>query len=622
MLWIAHLFGQDVNMQRVDSLRSELNTTNDDSLKVTLNRTISKAFGRTQYDSAVHYALRSIHWAEEIENVKLLGSVYNNYGNLLYYEGDYFGAIVQLELSVENYLKSESPEYAVYSQNLIGLNYWRLGSFDKAIEAYTECLMLIDLYDFNHFRVAVAINMALIYSDMDETQKAKSKFEDALQLGIELDDPKAIILACNNLSIIVRHEGDYKESISLLNQGLKVAQEKEVTDQVGRIYSNLGATYIQAEVYDSARYYLNLSEKDFVENNWPANLIINYWHQGELELYENNYSEALKKTKMSLSLAQEMHRLEDIKLGYDLLYDIYKTKGDWESLGNISDSLIYWTDSLYNFNKAEAYSKEEVKHELKVAELETKLKESEISKLKLEKNWILIGGVGLCCFLLLFFVYTRNRLKSKSLKQQLNLEEKYAQRMLSSIEANKKMVSSNLHDDIGQSLILAKNALLTGGSTKYSKEFIDEALHKIRSLSREEYPYELEYIGLKSSLESLIDKVESSTGLIFSESIDDIPENVSSEYTLHLYRVLQECINNTIKYSQAISVNLKIQRSEEYLKVIYQDNGTPFDFMEKIKQENSIGAKQIKDRVRVMKGQLKVVPSISNSNIYEFWIPI
>lgn len=603
----------------IDSLKQEANVTQDDSSRVAIFRDISKQWRSINSDSSLFYAKKALSLANAISDEALIGSSIFSIAYQYYHDGNYYEAIDSSEVCKRHYLKSKQPEQIIHPQNLIGLCYWRLGQFNKAIEVYTEQLDIIEEYQIDRFKVATLGNLGLIFEATDNDEKAKEYYYESMKLAKEFDIPISVLLNANNLSIILRHQKDFDQSISLLHDARRIALQHEINNQKSRVFTNLGATYSQMRQWDSAAHYLQLAEEASKEHNQNSQLIKIYWHQGELHLLQGEFDNALLKTRKSLVHSFELERLEDIIYGYEQILDVHKSRSDWEKASVISDSLRFWTDSLYVVNKAKAYSEALAQHELQISELKNKVHQANIAKLEQRNRSILWGGVGLLSLLILSGLVLWTQRKRKALNQQLALEEKYVQKSLKAIENNKKELASQLHDDIGQSLILAKNALQNKGQTV---QFVDDALNKVRAISRNEYPYTLEYLGLRSTIEALIDQVEGSTNLIFSEALENIPQYLNKQQSLHLYRILQECVNNTIKYAGASSIFIGIQIKGEFMEVTYQDNGESFDFYQQLSNERSIGLKQILDRTRVMNGELKSVPSLQESNKYVILIPL
>ena len=73
-----------------------------------------------------------------------------------------------------------------------------------------------------------------------------------------------------------------------------------------------------------------------------------------------------------------------------------------------------------------------------------------------------------------------------------------------------------------------------------------------------------------------------------------------------LYRLVQELLNNTIKYAQATQIQITVQKQENQLTLLYIDNGRGFDFDEAYRKK-SLGLKNIETRARMFDGTLQFI---------------
>lgn len=218
-----------------------------------------------------------------------------------------------------------------------------------------------------------------------------------------------------------------------------------------------------------------------------------------------------------------------------------------------------------------------------------------------------------------FWIYDRRRHLSP--KQKLELEREYATRNLRLLEYNRKKLAAELHDDIAQQLVLSIQSMPKGPEGRHANHLIREALKKLRNLSRGQFPYHLEHVGLAKSLEELIDRVEENSEIVISESLT---ENIHLpvELSLHVYRMIQEFTNNTLKYSGASSVFIGVQEMDGVVTIEYNDNGLSFDFYKKIIKEDSMGLKETLDRMRLLKAEIISLPSVKGGNQYKFKVHV
>ncbi|MFK8060190.1 MAG: sensor histidine kinase [Polaribacter sp.] len=191
------------------------------------------------------------------------------------------------------------------------------------------------------------------------------------------------------------------------------------------------------------------------------------------------------------------------------------------------------------------------------------------------------------------------------------MQEVYSQKLLLSQEEERKRISKDLHDSLGQSLLLIKNKVSLK-SDENTKELVNNAIEEMRNISRVLHPFQLEEIGISRALENLISQLDENYKdiLIFGD-IDDTMNVLNPNQEVNIFRIVQECISNIIKHANADSAKITLLNKENEIIISIKDNGVGFDFSEKYNDFKSLGLKTIKERVKFLKGTLKV-DSIKN----------
>lgn len=155
-----------------------------------------------------------------------------------------------------------------------------------------------------------------------------------------------------------------------------------------------------------------------------------------------------------------------------------------------------------------------------------------------------------------------------------------AWRLVHQQEETKRQVSRDLHDTVIADLLMLKRYMsgdrqLTDGEVI---ETLDEIVEKLRDICNDYAPRNLQDWGLKVSLEGLLERVEERSGITCRlETEVDIPK-LAELAQLHVFRIVQEALNNAEKYSSASEINVVIATSLDYALVItVRDNGAGYD---------------------------------------------
>ncbi len=206
---------------------------------------------------------------------------------------------------------------------------------------------------------------------------------------------------------------------------------------------------------------------------------------------------------------------------------------------------------------------------------------------------------------------------------QINLkhaaERAFSRRLIDSQEQERKRFAAEMHDGLGQSLVIIKNrASLSLKQPDKKEAMIDHlenisatashAIHEAKEIAFNLRPHLLDRLGLTKTIESMLGKVFSAGEIEFGAVIDEIDDVLEKDSEILLYRIVQECANNIVKHSQAEKAMLKIERDEETLTVKISDNGCGFDLAAAGHDlsKRSFGLVGIAERTRLLGGKLNI----------------
>lgn len=221
--------------------------------------------------------------------------------------------------------------------------------------------------------------------------------------------------------------------------------------------------------------------------------------------------------------------------------------------------------------------------------------------------------------LLLFFFFSRKKIIEKELEKKSAEIEHQKDLILATIltqENERKRIAQDLHDDISSKLnviYLNSNLLLDGNLSKkeyteVNKSIVDvtnRTLEISRKIAHDLLPPILEKFGLKPAIEELADDFNTSKKVLISYKINYSKNHLNKTLELHLFRILQELINNSIRHGKAKNINLVLENIDSGLVLNYSDNGTGFD-LKRAQYQKGLGMKNIESRVELLNGKLKI----------------
>lgn len=207
---------------------------------------------------------------------------------------------------------------------------------------------------------------------------------------------------------------------------------------------------------------------------------------------------------------------------------------------------------------------------------------------------------------------------SRKLEHELTEEKILRQKqvMQATIDAQEKEreeIGRELHDNVNQILTTARlyldciNDIPSGQQhiIQRSSQIITKAIEEIRKLSKSLTQSFQKEIGLKLSIEDLVENIRRleeglRVTLDFSMSSEEL---LDDKLKTTIFRILQEQLNNILKHAEASEIHIVIIQQHDYLHLQITDNGKGFDIHEKRK---GIGINNIISRAEVFNGQVTV----------------
>jgi signal transduction histidine kinase len=222
-----------------------------------------------------------------------------------------------------------------------------------------------------------------------------------------------------------------------------------------------------------------------------------------------------------------------------------------------------------------------------------------------------ILALGIIVFAVLYQQKMRRK-KQEMVQLELNYKNSLVQAILDAKEIEQRRIAIELHDDIGSSLTALKLSFASLPIDEHERKLLNEGvqitINKVRSLSNRLLPTILEELGLIPAVKSLINTLAQQIPQISFSVIavnDPKHESQTREINLAVYRILQELINNVLKYAEATIVEITLEQNEEGIQINLTDNGIGFipTKADKLKS-NSLGLKNIESRSQQIDAQI------------------
>ena len=209
----------------------------------------------------------------------------------------------------------------------------------------------------------------------------------------------------------------------------------------------------------------------------------------------------------------------------------------------------------------------------------------------------------------------------------------FSQQLMQSQEAERKRIAGELHDSIGQSMILLKNKLLllkrrsgkdAGPELSAAAELAGATIQDIRSAAYALHPFQLDLFGLTQSLSMLAREVGENANIRLAATIDKIDGLFDKTAELAIYRIVQELLTNIVKHAAATEASVEIKKQPTLIELRIADNGKGLSAETDITviPRGGLGLRSINERLIPLNGILRHSANQPNGAVFTIRIPL
>lgn len=413
-------------------------------------------------------------------------------------------------------------------------------------------------------------------------QKAQKTFLEGLELARETGHEKIELLILNNLVALTLNMDQNDEALELANESEALATSIGDINLIIQSKINIGSAYRRLQNLPLAAKYGEESRALAEE------------YKLERKVYLANRTLA--------ELYQQMGRDRQANYLFNEVQDYERKIWDTER-----SKMLAEIDATYQTAQKEKTILSQKNSLLELA--------AEKSKIEQQRSLTIIVCAGL--LLIAFFWFQLNRFR-----KERNDRVAFAEALTITQENERKRVSQDLHDGIGQSLLLIKKQATTGKvTTEENLQLITNTLDELRSISRDLYPFQLNEFGIDAAFTNMLLKLEKSNGIFVSKSLPEIDGVISDNAKIHVYRTVQEALNNVVKHAQATAVKISGIIDETDIAISIQDNGIGFEHKKGQKELKSLGLRTMKERIVSVGGTVIIESAISGGTHIKLRLP-
>uniref|UniRef100_UPI003751D59A tetratricopeptide repeat-containing sensor histidine kinase n=1 Tax=Flavobacterium sp. TaxID=239 RepID=UPI003751D59A len=434
--------------------------------------------------------------------------------------------------------------YAYYN---VSYCYYSMGKQNLALENNFKALHYYTQINDTNGIGYVYTSFSLIYSATNNFKKAIENNDKAIGLFKKEKDTSNVYISLFN-KILMYEDAQNSKMYSLVDSTYTSFKKSKIKDDVLKIsiYSYYAGNLLKNDKIDEAKNILD-EIKPIVSNlNSPSSTREYDTAFAEYEIKKNGgniNTEIILKTIPGL---KENENYQAVINFYTVLKNNALQKKDYKSALQYNDEIVLARDSVASNQMM-----------TKVIELDGKYKvEKKENQIALQNKTIQNNNFSIALLITILIGFLLSVITISFIKKQkkLKLEKikslQFTKQLLEKTEEERQRIASDLHDSVSHELLNLKNSIEE--KSEMTNKKIDAIINDIRSISRNLHPIMFDKIGLKSSVEQLVERAQSFNNFMVTAEID-YNSSLPTSSELQLYRILQESLSNIIKYANAMA---------------------------------------------------------------------
>ncbi len=605
-----------------------------DTLKIDSLLNVAYELEQNYPDSAIAIYERSGKMANEINDPLREGQSHHYRALVMFEKGDYDKALAHYNIAMEFY------EVAGYLTGIASLhtnmgNIWLLaGDYDKAVELYFKALESFKSLNDTLRLMLSYMNIGSLFHKNQHYSDGLRYNQLALQLAIGLKDIPTLAEIHHNISL------DYYKLDSIDSFFYHMQKARNFAIESGHMYAEM-LTYnshleyhIDRQNPDSALYYARLNIDAAQRFGNPYNLTGTYNMAASAYILANRNQRALELLQKALSIGEENNFLPMLAWSNESLAKVYAELRDYQRAYSHATALNALKDSVFKMEQQEKILSMDRK--FNVAQTQSQLEQKQLTlqlqDQKIKRNNALIIFTGLfsllalvAIFLLYKFLKNKSKLASKELeKEKLQREKHMIKALMEGEEKERRRIARELHDGVNGNLAVLKLSLDGIKNNEFSG-LLEQTMVEIRDLSHNLIPDVVKRSGLKNALEQYILNIRGSSDIQIEFQFFGNEHPVSEEIRVHIYRMVQELISNSLKHAEGQKILVQIMVNDDAVSITVEDDGKGFEINPKEglpETSEGIGLSGIENRVTYLQGNFDIHSSTHSGTSVHIEIPL
>ena len=487
----------------------------------------------------------------------LVANAINDYGYALLVGGNYDTALVILEHGL-SLRRASADEQGVAKMNAkIAVAAMELGRLDRALTANLEALKYFEAGNQIPYVLKIKNNLALVYSKLREYDYAEKYYKDLVKLATELELKDVMLNSTANLGDLYRRQERLDEALVQYKIAQELAIVSGMSDRLPLLQQSTGIVLRKQGRTTEALLMFSQALSKFRERGDETSVAYVLINMANAHIDQGENAKAQVLLDEALIIARRMGSYNELKYAYKTLARCAYAKNDGAAGDAYFEAFEAYKDSMYTERSNALISEYRVKYDVQEKELE--LARERVDKISYRNGFIYALGSALFILAVALAWAQRARLRRLASEQQSKAE----------MEEERTRIARDLHDHLGAELTLIA-AKLDIRAAKADREADRQELHFLGQHARQAGQVMRETIwsirNTAITTEDLMNKVsefaqKSAHGLAIqfvAEPAVTAPITLKPQQAIHLFRIVQEAIQNAVKHAGCKCIHIAI----------------------------------------------------------------
>jgi signal transduction histidine kinase/tetratricopeptide (TPR) repeat protein len=569
---------------------------------------------RVYTDSTHHIAQSILSQSKKIKFLKGEAKALWLFGFVYWLKENHEQGIVYFEKAANLFQQLNDIPNTVQAMDDWGYIYYQQGNYAPATEIFFRALGLSEKHQYKAGIIQALLSIGQVNVRQKEYKEALEYFYKGLAISRESKNIKREGECLTISGYTHTLNGEYDKAIKNLQEALRIRTALGDKHGVANATNNLGRVWMKTAKYQAALECFERALLLYEELQIKDGILIGLDNVADAHLKLGNFEKGIRFAQKGLDLAQAQRSNLRVSEAATTLYDAYKSVKNFDKANQYAELLLSVKDTIFNADKAKLMKNIEANYQLSAKQREILFlaRQNELQQYLMILSGVFVAFLGTTA---VFFYRGREREKtSKKIIVEQKQKEADLERELADLKVQheKQRIARDLHDNVGSQLTILIRHLekLQSDNSQSLNHLAQNTIQDLRNTVWAIQKSSFSFDDLVQKVQELVWNVgELPHTEVICKIENELNENIflTPDKALNIFRIIQEALQNALKYSQATEIKILITLNlhrKIFVSVI--DNGKGFDIEESKNKMGHYGLDNMHSRAKSIQADFEI----------------